>query len=113
MNGDGIVVYDPFYGKKISVHSEASYEIARDGYWNTGTGVSMRVTEVDGENYAIGQFFAHDRAQFDEGMPITTARICHAHKASLMLPLAMDILNPDGRYSKSRVLKTVDVVEAA
>ena len=113
MNGKGIVVYDPFAGKIISVHSEESYEIARDGYWNTGTGVSMRVTEVDGEYYAIGQFFAHDRAQFDEGMPITTARICHAYNASLMLPLAMDILNPDGRYSKSRVLETVDVVEAA
>lgn len=113
VNGKGIFVYDPFTGKKISVHSEASYEIARDGRWSIGTGVSMRVAEVDGENYAIGQFFAHDRAQFDEGMPITTARICHAHKASLMLPLAMDILNPDGRYSKSRVLKTVDVVEAA
>lgn len=112
-NGNGIAVYDPFAGKKISIHSEGSYEIARDGYWNTGTGVSMRVTEVDGEHYAIGQFFAHDRAQFDSGMPITTARICHAYNASLMLPLAMNILNPDGRFSKSRVLRTVDVVEAA
>lgn len=112
-DGNGIVVYDPFAGKKITVHSEESYEIARDGYWNTGTGVSMRVTEVDGEYFAIGQFFAHDRAQFDEGMPITTARVCHAYNASLMLPLAMNILNPDGRFSKSRVLMTVDAVEAA
>lgn len=112
-NGNGIVVYSPFAGKRISVHSEESYKIARDGYWNTGTGVSMRVAEVDGEYYAIGQFFAHDRAQFDEGMPITTARICHAYNASMMLPLAMDILNPDGRLSGSRVLRTVDDVEAA
>lgn len=112
-DGDGIVVYDPFADKKITVHSEESYEIARDGYWSTGTGVSMRVTEVDGEYYAIGQFFAHDRAQFDEGMPITTARVCHAYNASLMLPLAMNILNPDGRFSKSRVLMTVGAVEAA
>lgn len=112
-DGNGIVVYNPFAGKGISVHSEESYEIAREGYWNIGTGVSMRVTEVDGDYYAIGQFFAHDRAQFEEGMPIATARICHAYNASMMLPLAMDILNPDGRFSKSRFLKTVDVVEAA
>lgn len=112
-DGNGIVVYDPFAGKKITVHSEESYEIARDGYWSTGTGVSMRVTEVDGEHYAIGQFFAHDRAQSDEGMSIAIARICHAYSASLMLPLAMDILNPDGRFSKSRVLMTVGAVEAA
>lgn len=113
VNGNGIVVYDPFAAKKISVHSEESYEIAREGYWNTGTGVSMRVAEVDGEHYAIGRFFARDRSQSDEGMSIAIARICHAYSASLMLPLAMDILNPDGRFSKSRVLKTVDVVEAA
>lgn len=113
VNGNGIVVYDSFAAKKISVHSEGSYEIAREGYWNTGTGVSMRVTEVDGEHYAIGRFFAHDRSQSDEGMSIAIARICQAYSASLMLPLAMDILNPDGRFSKSRVLKTVDVVEAA
>lgn len=113
VNGNGIVVYNPFAGKRISVHSEETYEIAREGCWNIGTGVSMRVTEVDGGYYAIGQFFAHDRAQFDEGMPIATARICHAYNASMMLPLAMDILNPDGRFSKGRVLRTVDVVEAA
>ncbi len=112
-DANGIVVYNPFAGKMISVHSEELYEIAREGHWNTGTGVSMRVTEVDGDYYSIGQFFAHDRAQFDEGMPIATARICHAFNASMMLPLAMDILNPDGRFSKSRVLKTANVVEAA
>lgn len=108
LNGNGIVVYDPFAGKKISVHSEESYEIARDGYWNTGTGVSMRVTEVDGEHYAIGQFFAHDRAQFNEGMSIMIARMGQAYNVSWMLPLAMDILNPDGRLSKGRELRTVE-----
>lgn len=108
LNGNGIVVYDPFAGKKISVHSEESYEIARDGYWNTGTGVSMRVTEVDGEHYAIGQFFAHDRAQFNEGMSIVIARMGQAYNVSWMLPLAMDILNPDGRLSKGRELRTVE-----
>lgn len=107
VNGKGILVYDPFTGKKISVHSEASYEIARDGRWSTGSGVSMRVAEVYGEHYAIGQFFAHDRAQFNEGMSIVIARMGQAYNASWMLPLAMDILNPDGRLSKSRELRTV------
>ena len=107
MNGKGIVVYDPFAGMKISVHSEALYEIARDGHWRTGTGVSMRVAEVDGEHYAIGQFFVHDRAQFNEGMSIVIARMGEAYNVSWMLPLAMDILNPDGRLSKSRELRTV------
>ena len=107
VNGKGIVVYDPFAGMKISVHSEALYEIARDGHWSTGTGVSMRVAEVDGEHYAIGQFFAHDRAQFNEGMSIVIARMGEAYNVSWMLPLAMDILNPDGRLSKSRELRTV------
>lgn len=106
-NGKGILVYDPFTGKKISVHSEASYELARDGRWSTGSGVSMRVAEVDGEHYAIGQFFAHDRAQFNEGMSIVIARMGQAYNVSWMLPLAMDILNPDGRLSKSRELRTV------
>lgn len=69
VNGKGILVYDPFTGKKISVHSEASYEIARDGRWSTGSGVSVRVTEVDGEHYAIGQFFAHDRANSTKACP--------------------------------------------
>lgn len=108
VNGNGIVVYDPFAAKKISVHSEESYEIAREGYWNTGTGVSMRVAEVDGEHYAIGQFFAHDRAQFNEGMSIVIARMGQAYNVSWMLPLAMDILNPDGRLSKGRELRTVE-----
>lgn len=107
VNGKGILVYDPFTGKKISVHSEASYEIARDGRWSTGSGVSMRVAEVYGEHYAIGQFFAHDRAQFNEGMSIVIARMGQAYNVSWMLPLAMDILNPDGRLSKSRELRTV------
>ena len=107
VNGKGILVYDPFTGKNISVHSEASYEIARDGRWSTGSGVSMRVAEVDGEHYAIGQFFAHDRAQFNEGMSIVIARMGQAYNVSWMLPLAMDILNPDGRLSKSRELRTV------
>ena len=107
VNGKGIFVYDPFTGKKISVHSEASYEIARDGRWSIGTGVSMRVAEVDGEHYAIGQFFAHDRAQFNEVMSIEIARMGQAYNVSWMLPLAMDILNPDGRFSKSRELRTV------
>lgn len=108
VNGNGIVVYDPFAAKKISVHSEESYEIAREGYWNTGTGVSMRVAEVDGEHYAIGKFFAHDRAQFNEGMSIVIARMGQAYNVSWMLPLAMDILNPDGRLSKGRELRTVE-----
>lgn len=108
VNGNGIVVYDPFTGRKISVRSEGSYEIARDGYWSTGTGVSMRVAEVDGEHYAIGQFFAHDRAQFNEGMSIVIARMGQAYNVSWMLPLAMDILNPDGRLSKGRELRTVE-----
>ena len=107
VNGKGILVYDPFTGKKISVHSEASYEIARDGRWSTGSGVSVRVAEVDGEHYAIGQFFPHDRAQFNEGMSIVIARMGQAYNVSWMLPLAMDILNPDGRLSKSRELRTV------
>lgn len=107
-NGKGILVYDPFTGKKISVQSEASYEFARDGRWSTGSGVSMRVAEVDGEHYAIGQFFAHDRAQFNEGMSIVIARMGQAYNVSWMLPLAMDILNPDGRLSKSRELRTVN-----
>lgn len=108
VNGNGIVVYDPFTGRKISVRSEGLYEIARDGYWGTGTGVSTRVTEVDGEHYAIGQFFAHDRAQFNEGMSIVIARMGQAYNVSWMLPLAMDILNPDGRLSKGRELRTVE-----
>lgn len=108
VNGSGIVVYDPFTGRKISVRSEGLYEIARDGYWGTGTGVSTRVTEVDGEHYAIGQFFAHDRAQFNEGMSIVIARMGQAYNVSWMLPLAMDILNPDGRLSKGRELRTVE-----
>lgn len=108
VNGNGIVVYDPFTGRKISVRSEGLYEIARDGYWGTGTGVSTRVTEVDGEHYAIGQFFAHDRAQFNEGMCIVIARMGQAYNVSWMLPLAMDILNPDGRLSKGRELRTVE-----
>ena len=108
VNGNGIVVYDPFTGRKISVRSEGSYEIARDGYWSTGTGVSMRVAEVDGEHYAIGQFFAHDRAQFNEVMSIVIARMGQAYNVSWMLPLAMDILNPDGRLSKGRELRTVE-----
>lgn len=107
VKGKGILVYDPFTGKKISVRSEASYELARDGHWSTGSGVSMRVAEVDGEHYAIGQFFAHDRAQFNEGMSIVIARMGQAYNVSWMLPLAMDILNPDGRLSKSRELRTV------
>lgn len=107
VNGKGVVVYDPFAGMKISVRSEALYEIARDGHWSTGTGVSMRVAKVDGEHYAIGQFFAHDRAQFNEGMSIEIARMGQAYNVSWMLPLAMDILNPDGRFSKSRELRTV------
>ena len=107
VNGKGVVVYDPFAGMKITVRSEALYEIARDGHWSTGTGVSMRVAEVDGEHYAIGQFFAHDRAQFNEGMSIEIARMGQAYNVSWMLPLAMDILNPDGRFSKSRELRTV------
>lgn len=108
VNGNGIVVYDPFTGRKISVHSEGSYEIARDGYWNIGTGVSTRVAKVDGEHYAIGQFFAHDMAQFNEGMSIVIARMGQAYNVSWMLPLAMDILNPDGRLSKGRELRTVE-----
>ena len=108
VNGNGVVVYDPFTGKKISVRSEGLYEIARDGYWGTGTGVSTRVTEVDGEHYAIGQFFAHYRAQFNEGMSIVIARMGQAYNVSWMLPLAMDILNPDGRLSKGRELRTVE-----
>lgn len=108
VNGSGIVVYDPFTGRKISVRSEGLYEIARDGYWGTGTGVSTRVTEVDGEHYAIGQFFAHDREQFNEGMSIVIARMGQAYNVSWMLPLAMDILNPDGRLSKGRELRTVE-----
>ena len=107
VNGKGVVVYDPFAGMKIPVRSEVLYEIARDGHWSTGTGVSMRVAEVDGEHYAIGQFFAHDRAQFNEGMSIEIARMGQAYNVSWMLPLAMDILNPDGRFSKSRELRTV------
>lgn len=107
VNGKGVVVYDPFAGMKIPVRSKALYEIARDGHWSTGTGVSMRVAEVDGEHYAIGQFFAHDRAQFNEGMSIEIARMGQAYNVSWMLPLAMDILNPDGRFSKSRELRTV------
>ena len=108
VNGNGIVVYDPFTGRKISVRSEGLYEIARDGFWGTGTGVSTRVTEVDGEHYAIGQFFAHDRAQFNEGMSIVIARMGQAYNVSWMLPLAMDILNPDGRLIKGRELRTVE-----
>lgn len=108
VNGNGIVVYDPFTGRKISVRSEGLYEIARDGYWGTGTGVSTRVTVVDGEHYAIGQFFAHDRAQFNEGMSIVIARMGQVYNVSWMLPLAMDILNPDGRLSKGRELRTVE-----
>lgn len=106
VNGNGIVVYDPFAGREISVHSEVAYERARSNYWSTGTGVSMRIAEVDGESYVIGQFCAHDRAQIDDGLTICVARLSHAHNTSPMLPLVMEILNPDGVFSKSREIQS-------
>lgn len=106
VNGNGIVVYDPFAGKEISVHSEASHDYARNACWCTGTGVSMRITEVDGESYVIGQFFAHDKAQFDGSMALVNARLSHAYNTSPMLPIAMDILNPNGLYRETRVVES-------
>lgn len=106
VNGNGIFVYDPFAGREISVYSEASHEYARNACWSTGTGVSMRITEVDGESYVIGQFFAHDKAQFDGSMTLVSARLSHAYNTSPMLPIAMDILNPNGLFRETRVIES-------
>lgn len=106
VNGNGIVVYDPFAGREISIHSEAAYEHAHNACWSNGSGVSMRITEIDGESYLIGQFFAHDRAQIDNGMTLCVARLSLAYNTSPMLPLVMEILNPDGVFSKSREIQT-------
>lgn len=107
VDGNGIVVYDPFAGKEISVHSKAPYNRARYAYWSAGTGVSMRTTEVDGESYMIGQFFAHDRAQIDDGMTFYIAKLSHAYHESPMLPIAIEILNPDGVCNKDGEIQSV------
>lgn len=75
--------------------------------WRPRTGVSMRTTEVDGESYMIGQFFAHDRAQIDDGMTFYIAKLSHAYHESPMLPIAIEILNPDGICNKDREIQSV------
>ena len=96
VHGDGVVVRDLFDNSEIRVHDAACRDRCIKSAWEPGSGILLRVAEIDGEYYAIGQFEPHDAAPAGEGASWEIRNQSVRNCYSMYLNFAKNLLNPSG-----------------